>query len=138
MKLTPVPHNRLTFGKRELAAVRRVVQSGTWAGRQAVERLEPALARKGGVDHGVAVGSGLAALRLTLLGLGVGAGADVIVPAYSCVALANAVLAVGATPRICDVQPDNWNIDPVAAQAADEPDSSYHRREHVRRGRTCG
>jgi perosamine synthetase len=111
-----VPHNRLTFGKTELAAVTRVIQSGYWAGRKVVAQLETSLAAKAGVAHGAAVGSGLAALRLALLGLGVGTGDEVIVPGYSCVAVANAVLSLGAYPRIGDVQPDNWNLDPTAVR----------------------
>ncbi len=58
-----------------------------------------------------AVGSGIAALRLALLALGVGPGDEVIVPAYSCVALLNAPLAVGAVPVLADVEPGRWTID---------------------------
>jgi dTDP-4-amino-4,6-dideoxygalactose transaminase len=62
------------------------------------------------------VASGLAALRLGLKALGVGRGDEVIVPAYSCVALANAPLALGASPIVADVA-DDWNLDPRAAVA---------------------
>jgi dTDP-4-amino-4,6-dideoxygalactose transaminase len=111
-----VPHNRLTFGSRESAAVRRVIDSGYWASGKRAVQLEGKLARAAGVAHGVTVGSGLAALRLALLGLGVRRGDEVIVPAYCCVALANAVLAVGARPVICDIERPTWNLDPVAAR----------------------
>src|SRR6266704_1818269 len=43
--------------------------------------------------------------------LGVGTGDEVIIPAYSCVALLNAVLAVGAQPVLADVEPDRWTLD---------------------------
>jgi perosamine synthetase len=110
-----VPHNRLTHDSREAAAVARCVESGQWAGGPAVERLESALADLAQVEHAVAVGSGLAAIRLALLGFDVQPGDRVLIPAYSCVALANAVLACGAVPVPVDVQPQDWNIDPAAA-----------------------
>lgn len=110
-----VPHNRLTHGDAERDAVAAVVAGGRWSSGPAVERLEHDLAARLGRRHAVAVGSGLGALRLALLSLGVGAGDEVIVPAYSCVALANAVLACRAHPVPVDVTPDYWTIDPLAA-----------------------
>ena len=58
------------------------------------------------------MGSGVAGLRLALLALGVGPEDEVVVPAYSCVALLNAVLALGATPVLADVIPDFWTLSP--------------------------
>lgn len=111
-----IPHNRLTFGARESGAVRRVIESGHWAGGKMVARLEAALALRANVKWAVAVGSGLAALRLALRGLGVRGGDEVIVPAYSCVALANAVLALDARPIPGDVERMTWNIDPASVR----------------------
>ena len=107
-----IPHNRLTFGESECEAVLRTVRSGQWAQGPRVEELETALAGMGGVRHAVCVGSGFAALRLTLRALGVRPGDTVLVPAYSCVALANATLALGATPVPVDVDAMNWNVEP--------------------------
>lgn len=109
-----VPHNRLTHGDAERDAVAAIVAGGRWSCGLAVERFERALAARVGRRHAVAVGSGLGALRLSLLSFGVGAGDEVVVPAYSCVALANAVLACGATPIPVDVTPEGWAIDPKA------------------------
>lgn len=108
-----IPHNRLTFGLEEEEAVCRVVRSGYWAQGEQVSLLETRLAQRAGVEHAVGVGSGLAALRLSLLALGITSGDRVVVPAYSCVALANAVLAVGATPVPVDVRETDWNLDPI-------------------------
>jgi len=105
-----VPHNRLTFDATEVEAIRRVVESGWWATGPRVADLEAELVRASGVRAAAAVGSGLAALRLALKGLGVGRGDVVAVPAYSCVALPNAVLAVGATPIPIDVDRGDWNL----------------------------
>ena len=111
-----VPHNRLTFGSPEAIAIARTVKSGQWTAGRAVEQLEASLTRIAGVKHAVCVGSGLAALRLAMLGLGVKGGSRVLVPAYSCVALANAALACGAHPISADVVPLEWNISVDAAR----------------------
>jgi dTDP-4-amino-4,6-dideoxygalactose transaminase len=105
-----IPHNRLTFGEPECDAVLRSVRSGEWAQGPEVKALEAALARVGGVKHAVCVASGFAALRLALGALGVRRGDKVAVPAYSCVALANAALSWGATPVPVDVDATEWNI----------------------------
>ena len=111
-----VPHNRLTFGDAEARAAADAVASGQWTSGPRVQALEAALARRAGRAHAVGVASGLAALRLGLRALGVGRGDEVIVPAYACVALANAALALGAMPIAADVGED-WNVDPGAAAA---------------------
>ncbi len=115
--MTGVPHNRLTFDNAEVEAVSETIRSGQWACGPIVRDLEGKIASLAGVKHAVCVGSGLAALRLSLLGLGVGPAARVLVPAYSCVALANAVLACGAIPEPVDVREQDWNISPAACKA---------------------
>src|SRR5687767_10068840 len=65
-----------------------------------VAELEAALAAKKGVKYAQAVTSGTAALICALHGLDVGAGDEVIVPAYTWIASATAVLAVGAVPIV--------------------------------------
>ena len=113
-----VPHNRLTFDEAEARAAAGAVASGQWAGGPRVSALEACLGRRAGVAHAVGVGSGLAALRLGLKSLGVDRGDEVIVPAYACVALAHAALALGATPVVADVDARDWNLSPAAVQAA--------------------
>lgn len=108
-----IPHNRLTFGEAECEAVLRAVRSGQWAQGPRVEELETVLARMSGVRHAVCVASGFAALRLALGALGVRSGDSVLVPAYSCVALANAALSWGATPIAVDVDGQHWNLSPA-------------------------
>jgi perosamine synthetase len=122
-RVAPVPHNRLTHGRREEAAVAAVVASGHWAGGGRVEELERRLAERAGVPFAVCVGSGLAALRLSLRALGIGKGSRVVVPAYSCVALANAALSLGARPVAVDVEPGTWNLD-AAATARQQADAA--------------
>jgi perosamine synthetase len=101
-----------------LNAVREVVASGYWAGGPRVRELEKILEVALRRRHATAVGSGFGGLRLALLALGVGPGDEVLVPAYSCVALANAALSIGSRPVPVDVLPEAWNIDPERAAAA--------------------
>jgi perosamine synthetase len=112
-----VPHNRLTHGLAEEQAAARCVASGRWAMGPGVARLEARLAELAPGRHAVAVASGLAALRLALRAVGVVTGDRVLVPAYSCVALADAVLAVGGEPVAMDVDAERYNLDVAAARA---------------------
>jgi perosamine synthetase len=83
-----------------------------------VARFEQAFAEYVGTRYAVAVSSGTAALHLALLALGVGPGDEVIVPALSFVATANAVRYCGATPVFVDVKPDTWCIDTEQVKAS--------------------
>jgi len=103
------------------AAVVRVLESGRLAQGPLVAEFEAAFARYVGVQHAVAVNSGTAALQLALLARGVGAGDDVIVPAFTFAATANAVLHCGARPVFVDVRERDFNIDPALLEAALTP-----------------
>lgn len=86
-----------------------------------VDAFENEVAVRAGVDHGVALSSGTAALHLALLLLGVGPGDDVLVPSFTFVATAGAVRYLGARPVFVDSSASSWNIDPhlVAAELAE-------------------
>jgi perosamine synthetase len=70
-----------------------------------------------GAKHAVAVVNGTAALHLALLGVGVRPGDEVLVPAMSFVATANAVSHAGAIAHFVDVDEATWGIDPVALRS---------------------
>lgn len=103
------------------AALARVAGSGRYVLGREVEALEEEVARRVGVGHGVAVGSGTDALVLTLRALGIGNGDEVVVPAFTFFATAEAVVRAGATPVLADVRASTFNLDPVAARAAVTP-----------------
>ena len=71
--------------------------------------------------YGIAVTNGTAALEVALAALGVGPGDEVIVPDFTFVATASAVLFVGALPVLVDVTPDTYCIDPELVEAAITP-----------------
>jgi dTDP-4-amino-4,6-dideoxygalactose transaminase len=68
--------------------------------------------------HGIAVTNGTAALEIALAALGIGLGDEVIVPDFTFVASASAVLFTGALPVLVDVTPDTYCLDPDLAEAA--------------------
>jgi dTDP-4-amino-4,6-dideoxygalactose transaminase len=110
------------MGKKELEAVRRVIESGQtfrYRGGEGgfTDRFEAALARKMGVKHVITTTSGTGALICAMVGLGVGPGDEVIVPAYTFMATALAPLAVGAVPVIVDVD-ESLTMDPAAVEKA--------------------
>ena len=70
-----------------------------------------------GAQHAVAIVNGTAALHLALLAVGVRPGDEVIVPAMSFVATANAVSHTGAIAHFVDVDEATWGIDPVALRS---------------------
>ena len=93
------------------AAVENVLRSGHFILGPQVQAFEQEIARTCGASHAVGVASGTDALLLSLRAAGVGAGDEVIVPAFSYIATADAVSLLGATPVFCDVLPDTFNLD---------------------------
>lgn len=83
-----------------------------------VEAFESETAHWVGVKGAVAVSSGTAALHLGLLALGIGKGDEVLLPSYVCTALLNAIHYTGAIPRLVDIDPDSFNIDPGGVKKA--------------------
>lgn len=77
-----------------------------------VDRFERTIADRLGVGHAVAVVNGTAALHLALVVAGVERDDEVLMPALTFIAPANAVRYVGAWPVFIDVDPDYWQLDP--------------------------
>lgn len=86
-----------------------------------IDMFEENFANYCGVKYGVAVSNGTAALHLALLALGIRAGDEVIVPDITFAATINAVLYVGATPVIVDIEKDSWCINPDEIEKAITP-----------------
>lgn len=114
----PIRLARPDVGERELAAVAEVLASGQLTMGPKVAELEGAIARAVGTAHAAAVSSGTAALHLALLALEIGPGDEVIVPAYTFPATANAVELCGARAVLVDVDPDTFLLEPGAVAAA--------------------
>jgi dTDP-3-amino-3,4,6-trideoxy-alpha-D-glucose transaminase len=107
-----VPFTRLDFSEPELleqlmGAVRGIAERGAFTLGEPVEAFEREFAAYCDSDHAIGVSSGTEALSLSLRALEIGPGDEVIVPTNSFIATAEAVSAVGATPRLVDVDPDS-------------------------------
>jgi dTDP-4-amino-4,6-dideoxygalactose transaminase len=96
----------------------RLLESSRFIGGDEVERFEEEWAAYCGVPHAVGVGNGTDALQLTLTALGIGVGDEVIVPANTFVASAEAVVLAGATPRFADVSPQTLLVRPANLESA--------------------
>lgn len=91
------------LGAEEIAAVSEVISSGWVAQGPRVAAFETAFSVAMQADHAVAVSSCTTALHLALVVAGIGPGDDVVVPSFSFIATANAVVYVGARPVFADV-----------------------------------
>ncbi len=119
------------FDQAEEAALLEVLHSGKWwryaypdsddpagATGSKVAEFQLAFARFQGAKFGIACANGTAALEVLLKALGVGPGDEVIVPAYTFVATATAVLMVNAIPIFADIDYDTFTLDPASVERA--------------------
>ena len=111
------------YDDRERRALEEVLESRVWwrtPGTRTLE-FEKAFAEYHGARHGIAVTNGTAALEVTMAALGIGPGDEVIVPDFTFVATASAVLFANALPVLVDVDPETYCLDPTLAEAAITP-----------------
>lgn len=108
-------------GKDELEAISGVLESGYLTQGPRAAEFEDGVRAVTSSDHAFAVSSATTGLHLSLVALGVEAGDEVIMPAFSFPATANAVAQQGAIPVFVDIRPDTFNIDPALISAAVTP-----------------
>ncbi|GAA1158834.1 DegT/DnrJ/EryC1/StrS family aminotransferase [Ornithinicoccus hortensis] len=99
-------------------ALRESLLKGAFIGGPAVASFEKAYATYAGVQHCIGVANGTDALELALRAAGVDRGDEVILPANTFIATAEAVSRIGALPVLVDVDPDYLLIDPAQVRAA--------------------
>ena len=108
------------FDSSDQEALMRVLQRRKWFNGEETIAFEKAYASFQGARHGIACTSGTTGLEVVLEALEIGPGDEVIVPPYTFVATATAVLRVGATPIFVDVD-ETWCMSPAATAAAITP-----------------
>lgn len=112
----------IDMGEEEARAVSDVVRSKWLSIGPRTAEFETAFAEMVGARHAVAVSSCTAGLHLALKGCGIGPGDEVLVPSYTFVASANAILYQGATPVFVDIAgPDDLNLDVTDLEARITP-----------------
>jgi len=111
------------YDEAERNALLEVLESRVWWRTPGTRTLafEQEFAKFHGAKHGLAVTNGTAALEVAIAALGIGPGDEVIIPDFTFVATASAVLFTGALPVPVDVSPETWCIDPKLAEAAVTP-----------------
>ena len=111
------------YDQEEMDALRDVLESRIWwrtPGTQ-TKAFEEEFAAYHGAPYGIAVTNGTHALEVVLTALGIERGDEVIVPDFTFVATAGAVLCAGAIPVPVDVREDTWCIDPDLVEQAITP-----------------
>ena len=86
-----------------------------------VQQFERTFAEYHQAKHGMGVVNGTVALRMALMAAGIEPGDEVIVPPYTFLATASAVVEANATPVFADIELETFNIDPAAIEAAITP-----------------
>ena len=106
------------FDKADEAAVLAALRSGRWGSRPSDgfgNEFATSLAKFQGARRAIATANGTVALEVALKAVGVMPLDEVIVPAYTFIATATAVLALGAIPIFADLDPETYTIDPQDA-----------------------
>src|SRR5512136_373795 len=111
------------FGETEERKLVEVLRSGKWGKLDGPEvaRFERRFAEYSGAKHGIAVNNGTISLQIALLAAGIQAGDEVIVPPYTFLATASAVVMCNAMPVFVDLDLDTFNINLQAIAAAITP-----------------
>ena len=119
MSTTEIPFNRPFTTGREFVYVREAIENGHLSGSGPfTERCNRWLEERIGVDRALLTHSCTAALEMAAMLLEIGPADEVVMPSFSFVSAANAVVLRGATPVFVDVRPDTLNIDERKVPAA--------------------
>ncbi len=111
------------FGAEEEQRLLRALRSGKWGklhGSEVAE-FERRFAAMHGCKHGIAVVNGTVSLRIALMAAGIQAEDEVIVPSYTFLATATAVVEANAVPVFADIDLETFNLSPTAFEAAITP-----------------
>ncbi len=118
------------FGDMEREALNSVLESRQWwrggyadPSESWVGKFENYFSRFQDCEYGVALTNGTQAIELALKAIGIKPGDEVICPASTFVATATAVILVNAIPIIVDIEPEYYQIDPAAIEAAITPNT---------------
>lgn len=108
-----VPITKPALTEEEARAPFDSIKSGWVTQGPKVAEFEKAVSAYVGAKHGVATTSCTTGLHLALASIGVGPGDEVIVPSFTFIASANAILYTGATVVFCEIDPRTYNADPA-------------------------
>jgi perosamine synthetase len=113
-----IPLSAPDITQAEIDAVTNVLRTPQLSLGPQLNTFESELAEYHGMPHAIAVSSGTAGLHIALITLGIRSGDQVIVPSFSFIAVANAVVQAGASPVFADIDPVTLNLDPARVAEA--------------------
>jgi dTDP-4-amino-4,6-dideoxygalactose transaminase len=107
------------FDKKEEKYLLDVLQSGSWVktSGKVNEKFEKEFSKFQQSKYTVTVCNGTVALRIALYAAGIGPGDEVIVPSYTFVATATAVIEANAVPVFADIEEGTFNISPESVES---------------------
>jgi perosamine synthetase len=108
-----IPITKPALTDEEAQAPVESIKSGWITQGPKVAEFEKAVADYVGAKHGIATTSATTGLHLALAAIGVGPGDEVIVPSFTFIASANAILYTGATVVFCEIDARTYNADPA-------------------------
>ncbi|HCE45320.1 MAG TPA: aminotransferase DegT [Lentisphaeria bacterium] len=107
-----IPVNQPLLDGNEKKYLQECIDSG-WISSEGpfVKKFEESFASRAGRRHGIAVTNGTAALEAAVRALDIGNGDEVIMPSFTIISCAAAIVRNGAVPVVVDCLPDTWNMD---------------------------
>jgi perosamine synthetase len=110
--VNPIPVNEPLLDGNEQKYLVECIQTG-WISSEGpfVKRFESQFAASVGRQYGIAVSNGSGALDIAIVALGIGRGDEVILPTFTIISCAAAIVRAGATPVAIDADPATWNMD---------------------------
>lgn len=117
-----IPVNEPLLDGNEKAYLAECIDTG-WISSEGpfVERFEKLFAERVGRRHGIAVANGSVGLDAAVAALELGPGDEVILPAFTIISCAAAIVRAGATPVLVDSDPRTWNMDIAQVEARITP-----------------
>lgn len=100
------------------AGIQEVVDSCAFVNGPAVHNFQADLEAYLGVKHVIPCANGTDALQVAMMALGLKPGDEVITTSFTFIATAEVIALLGLTPVLVDVEPDTFNIDPLAVEKA--------------------
>ena len=112
-ELWKLPLYKIYTDDDDVNLITKIIKRGSeWAIGPEIEEFENAVSDYVGVDYCAVLNSGTSSLHATLLAFGLGNGDEILVPSFSFISTANAVLFVNATPSFVDIEEETLGLNP--------------------------
>jgi len=108
-----IPLYRIYSDDEDIQLITKIINRGSqWAIGPEIEQFEESLRNYVGCDYCISLNSGTSALHAIFLAYDIGKEDEIIVPSFSFISTANAVLFVNSTPKFADIESTNFGLDP--------------------------